>query len=99
MPGYATHYRHISGNGLVTDKPCILKSIMFTPNAANDWADIYDGVDTTSGTKVCRILSAVVVSWCFNLSDGILMGRGIYIDGLDDAVETTVAYVPLADCE
>lgn len=95
MANEATHWRRVAGDGLVYDGPCIVKQIIFWPDADGDYADIYDGRDTTSGEKFCRIEVANSTTRHIGLGNGVHFGRGIYVDGIDDAVETTVAFIPL----
>lgn len=92
---HATHWQRIPGSGIVHAGPCIVLDVIFHPDAAADYADIYDGRDATSGTKCYRIESADDSTVAVNLGSGILFGRGIYVAGIDAAVETTVAFIPL----
>lgn len=94
MENYATHWVKIPGDGLVYDGPCIVKTIVFWPDANADYVDIYDGRDTTSGIKFARIEAAASTTQRLNLGNGVLFGRGVYVDGIDAAVETTVCFVP-----
>jgi hypothetical protein len=91
----ATDSIRIVGDGLVTDKACIVKAILMAPNAASDYADVYDGRDTVSGVKLFRIKAAVATTVVANLGDGIVFGRGVYVYGSGAAVETTVSFIPL----
>jgi hypothetical protein len=93
MVGIATHWQHVTGDGMAYDGPCIVKAIVFHPDTAADYADIYDGRDATSGTKFCRIENAVDSTLAIDFGDGVLFGKGVYVDGIDSAVETTVAFM------
>lgn len=95
MPEPATHWTRITGDGLVYDGPCILHHIIFWPDAAADYADIYDGRDTTTGKKFARIELEADQTRPINLGNGVVFGQGIYIDGIDATVETTVAFTPI----
>ena len=92
---HATNWVRVAGDGLVFNGPCIVKTIIVFPDVAEDYADIYDGRDTTSGVKFCRIEADVDQTLTLNLGDGVAFGRGIYVDGKDSAVETTIAFIPL----
>jgi len=94
MPEAATHWTRIVGDGLVYDSPCILKTIIFWPDAAGDYVDIYDGRDASTGNKFCRIEADIDETHIINLGNGVTFERGIYIDGIDSAVETTVTFIP-----
>jgi hypothetical protein len=95
MGSPATHSLRVVGDGQVYDGPCIVKVVVMHPDAADDYADIYDGRDTTSGTKLFRVRSATTSTAVANLGDGIVFGKGVYVDGCDSAVETTVSFIPL----
>lgn len=91
-----THWKHIAGDGLIYDGPCIVTHILVTPDANHDYADIYDGRDTTSGTRFCRAKAANRTTKHIGLGQGVHFGRGIYVDAYDAAVETTIAFIPLS---
>jgi hypothetical protein len=85
----------VKGAGQAYSGPCLLTDVVFWPDSAADYVDIYDGRDTKSGEKFCRVEAAVAVTWHMNFGDGIPFSVGIYLDGKDSAVETTVAFIPL----
>lgn len=82
----------IEGDGLAVEGPCILHGIIFWPDSDADYADIYDGLDATSGKKFCRIESSTSITWSFVFPEGIEFDHGIYVDGIDSAVETTILF-------
>lgn len=94
MANEATHWVRTRGDGLVYDGPCIVRLITFQPDAAGDYVDIYDGRDITTGERFARLSSANGNSRHMGLGQGVLFGRGIYVDGIDSAIETTVAFIP-----
>lgn len=96
MPEAATHWARITGNGLVYDGPCTVTHIIFWPNANADYVDIYDGRDSTTGDKFCRIETANQNTRHVGLGQGIRFGRGIYVKGIDNVVQTTIAFIPLS---
>lgn len=85
----------VVGDGLAYQGPCLVHSITFMPVTANDYADIYDGRDAVSGKRFMRVISSVVVTWCMCYASGIPFDQGIYVDGKDAEVETTVVFTPL----
>lgn len=95
MPEHATHWERVVGDGLIYDGPCIVQDVIFWPPDASDYADLYDGRDATSGEKFCRLECDVDETKAILFSRGVLFGRGIYVDGSADDVETTVSFVPL----
>lgn len=92
MLSKATQWELVKGDGIAYNGPCVLKTIIFWPDEAADYADIYDGRDTTSGVKFCRVEADVDETKVVGLGDGVLFSRGIYVDGIDSAVETTVVF-------
>lgn len=95
MSAPATSWVKVAGDGLAFNGPCIVKAIVFHPDVATDYADIYDGRDATSGVKFCRVENAVDSTMVVDFGDGVVFGRGIFVDGYDSAVETTVTFIPL----
>lgn len=95
MSGELSTFVKITGDGMAFDGPCILKAVVFWPDADADYVDVYDGRDTTTGKKFCRIETATQTTKTLNLGSGVVFGKGIYVDGIDAAVETTVVYIPL----
>ena len=85
----------VVGDGLAYQGPCLVHSITFMPVTANDYADIYDGRDAVSGKRFMRVISSVVVTSCMCYASGIPFDQGIYVDGKDAEVETTVVFTPL----
>lgn len=85
----------IIGDGVAWQGTCEVKAIILNPDAGNDYADIYDGLDAISGEKFIRVKSADIVTRLLSLGDGIRFDVGIYVDGYDSAVETTVVFVPV----
>lgn len=85
----------VKGDALVYIGPCLVHTIIFFPDVAGDRADIYDGRDTKSGKKFCRIEANVDETMHVNLGEGAPFDVGIYVDGTDAAVETTIVFTPL----
>lgn len=85
----------IVGDGLVYAGRCLVKGLVFWPDADADHVDVYDGVNTTIGKKFCRVEVAVSTTRHIGLGQGVVFESGIYIDGTDGAVETTVLFESL----
>lgn len=94
MPGPTTHWVRVVGDGLVYDGPCVVTHIIFWPHTSTQYTDIYDGRDVTSGSKFCRIRAHSHHTRHIGLGQGVLFGRGIYIDAEHREDETTVAFIP-----
>jgi len=89
-----TRWVRIEGDGVAYVGPCLVRAIIFWPDANGDYVDIYDGRDATSGKKFCRIESSAQITWHFCFPDGVPFAKGVYVDGIDDAVETTILLEP-----
>lgn len=87
----------VKGDALVYIGPCLLHNVIFWPDAATDYVDIYDGRDTTSGKKFCRLEADVDRTRVLNLGQGVPFDVGLYVDGADTAVETTIVFTPLEE--
>jgi len=95
QPSYATNWVQIAGDGLVFNGPCIVKSIIFWPHTDDQYADIYDGRDATSGKKFCRVEAYTPATRHISFGQGVQFGRGIYVNAKHREDETTVAFIPL----
>lgn len=87
----------VIGDGLAYTGPCLLTHVIMHPDAADDYADVYDGRDATMGKKFARIRSSSTNTRHVALGQGVRFDVGIYVDGYDAAVETTVVFVALAE--
>lgn len=82
----------VKGSGLAVEGPVVLHGLIFWPDSDADYADIYDGLEAVSGKKFCRIESSTSITWSWSFEHGVLFDHGIYVDGIDSAVETTVLF-------
>jgi len=85
----------IAGDGLVYTGPCLLTHVIMDPDANQDYADIYDGRDATTGRKFCRVQASTRTTRHISLGPGARFDVGLYIDAKDSAVETTVLFIPV----
>lgn len=83
-----------AGDFLAYSGPCLVTHIIVWPDSDEDYADIYDGRDATSGKKFARVESGDSDTLLLNLEPGVRFDVGIYVDGKDSAVETTVVFIP-----
>jgi len=88
-------WTRVVGDSLVYEGSCRVLDIIFWPDVDTDYVDIYDGRDATSGKKFCRVELAASTTRHLRFGQGIPFDRGIYVDGYDSAVETTVVFEPL----
>lgn len=93
MPG--RRWVRIKGDGVVYSGPCLLHDIILFPDVAEDYTDIYDGRDTGSGKKFCRVEADVDKTEYLGFGSGVPFDIGIYVDGKDEVVETTIVFTPL----
>lgn len=87
-------WTRVVGDGLAYTGPCLLLDIIFWPDVAADYADIYDGRDATAGKKFCRVEAEVDETRHLHFGGGVPFDVGIYVDGADSAVETTIVFEP-----
>lgn len=88
-------WTRITGDGLAYSGPCLLTHVILYPDANQDYADIYDGRDATSGKKLARFVTSTRSTHAFSFGQGVRFDVGLYVDAKDAAVETTVVFVPL----
>lgn len=79
-PTHQRHWERQLGDGLIHDGPCLVHTLIITPGGQNEYHDIYDGRDTTSGTLFCRFSTTGAYTHHIDLGPGVLFGKGIYID-------------------
>lgn len=91
----AYSYVRVVGDGRAYQGAAEVCGILFLPISANDYVDVYDGLDVTSGEKVFRVISAAATTLPLSFPEGIRFNHGIYLDGIDSEVETTVFFRPL----
>lgn len=87
-------YVRIVGSGRAVQGACIVRGVIFAPDANADYVDIYDGLDATSGERVCRIESSTITTQHLAFGDGVQFHSGVYVSGIDSAVETTILFNP-----
>lgn len=88
-------YVRIVGSGRAYQGACLVHGVIANPDTGGDYVDIYDGLDSVSGEVVCRLKTAAKTTVSFILSCGVHFSRGVYVDGKDSAVETTVFFEPV----
>lgn len=89
-------WTRIAGDGAAYKGPCLLTDILVHPDANNDMANVYDGIDPTAGKPFATIEPPNGVTAHLHFGNGIPFDRGIYIDGTDSAVITTVVFIPIS---
>ena len=88
-------WRRIDGSGLAYWGRCLLTDVIFWANKDGYHVDVYDGRDATSGRLLCRLMVNIGETFHFEFGTGLAMDVGIYVDGTDTTIVTTVAFIPL----
>ena len=86
--GYVT----IKGDGLAIEGPCLVHGLILQPDASADYCTVYDGLDATSGKEFVVIDTSTIITRELLFPCPVRFDRGVYIDGLDSAVKTTVLF-------
>lgn len=90
-----TRWVRVVGDGAVYLGPCVVRSIIMVPDGTDDYAVVYDGRDATSGKPFLKVTSAYKLPKQVSVEGGVPFDQGIYVDGSDAAVETTVVFTPM----
>lgn len=85
----------VKGDGVAVQGRCLLLGLIFWPDVDTDYVDIYDGLDSTSGRKFCRVETAVSTTRHVQFGQGVEFSSGVYVDGVDPAVQTTIIFEQL----
>ena len=83
---------HVVGDGQAYTGRCLLHSITLDPDAGGDEVTIYDGRDAASGRKFMSLVTSIKVTRHIQFEPGMPFSVGIFVDGSDAAVETTVVF-------
>ncbi len=88
-------YVYITSDQLVTDKPCVLYSILLVNDGLNEGhVDIYDGAGAEAGYMVARCYVGAKTAHKYNWK-GLELSRGLYIDVDDKTDKVTVEWDPV----
>ena len=85
-------YDLVVGDGLVTLEPTMLHGVIFTPVSATDYVIVYDGRGTIAGRKLFKLIESTVTTLSLSFPTPIYCPKGIYVDGVDSDVETTIIH-------
>jgi len=85
-------YRYITIDGIAVSKPCNLIGVIFTPLAATDYIDVYDGQDVNSGEQIMRLDAVLVDTMRVVVPGGIYCAGGVYVDFSNPGGACTVVY-------
>ncbi len=90
-----TRWVRVIGAGLVYEGPCLLHSVTLFPEGGDDWTDVYDGRDATSGKPFVTLFAKTRVTRQLTFGAGVPFDQGIYVGVNDAENETTVVFTPL----
>jgi len=90
-----TRWVRVVGDGAVYLGPCLVHSITLWPEANEDYSRVYDGRDATSGKMFVELQASTRTTLHVTFEGGVPFDQGIYVDGKDAEVETTVVFTPL----
>jgi len=91
----ARRWARLVGDGCLYQGACLVHSITFFPDSDADYCDVYDGIDKDSGKKFARYELSTSTTRNYNYGAGVPFDFGVYVDGYDSAVETTVVFTPV----
>jgi hypothetical protein len=86
---------YLTKSGLITDQPCILKSIIVVNDGQSEaYVDVYDGQAAETGYKVARCYCDAKLGFQYRWDD-LAFDRGLYIEFDNHADHCTVEWVPV----
>ena len=88
-------FSNLTADGIVTARPAVLCCIILSVATTGDYIEIYEGRDATSGRRLCKIKALVGRSVTFNISNGVLLERGIYVSFLKTDSDATLIWFPV----
>lgn len=77
-PGHG--YRRMIIDGIAVSKPCVVYALVFTPRNLQHEVTVYDGLDTSSGEVLHKIVADVKETRTVNLGGGVYCANGVYVD-------------------
>lgn len=85
----------LAASGLAVEGPCLVHSLIFTPNNNDESVDVYDGRDAVAGRLFCHVVMFREETTAIDLGAGVPFDRGVYVsmENVGDAV--TVVFTPL----
>jgi hypothetical protein len=84
----------LDGSQIVYHKGLLLKGVVINCHASDGYSTLYDGLDATSGRKICRINGASKVSTQLDFGEGIRVERGLYVAFGDHTDQVIVYFDP-----
>lgn len=88
-------YIYLMSDGLVTDKPCVLYSVLVSTNGSGPGkVEIYNAAGAESGYKVATLLTGGNNARHFHWKR-LELSRGLYVDIVEKADYVTVEWEPV----
>ena len=88
----ASGFVRSAGDFLAVEGPCVLDGLIFQPDAEASSANVYDGLDVTSGKMFCRFDTATQTTLPLLFPGGVRFDSGIYVHTNGGTVVTTVLF-------
>jgi len=92
MPFEFANWRKMEGDGLVVRGPVLLYSVAAVGRATGSWADVYEGLDPTSGNHAFGLVGMKDTTYQLSWDPPIFFDRGIYIDAGGDLTGALFSY-------
>lgn len=87
-------WARLTGDGPVTDQPCLLHGIVFLTGSSGSPVDVYDGVDAGAGRQVARLKNQANRSHGYFFPRPLRMDVGIYVVLDANVDEVTIVWEP-----
>lgn len=85
------------GSGKATGQSALLTCVIASVATNGDSIEVYNGRDSTSGSKILKLVVLANASVSFNISQGVLCDKGIYVACSETTVEWSIFFkhIPL----
>lgn len=71
-------YVHVTIDGIAVPVPCNVHALVFTPRSAQHEVVVYDGLDTSSGDYLQKLVADVKETITINFDGGLYCRNGVY---------------------
>jgi len=80
-------WSRVTESGIVANHKAILYGVILTVSVSGAEVKVYDGTDATSGRQLFTLQSLANASRPYNLNQGVVCERGIYVEIGDNVTE------------
>jgi hypothetical protein len=85
----------ISGDTVVTDRPCLLNAVHLHTSADGGDVTLYEGQDATSGRQIASLHATANNPHFMDFSHAPFCARGLFVDVGSNVTECTVFFTVL----